>query len=167
MCQFFSAVVTRQHAVLFCEVDSHEELLLRLGWSDTDQHLRHWVRVELLPALVGWRALRVDETTTPSWFDPVRDGDRVLACAERLAHARKVYDDVRGQAQQAYNAACGDAARGQARTAYREVCAQAWTAYEEACGPAGMAYIDTLMPMEGYVPSPAATFVKALHEVGV
>ena len=35
MCEFFSAVVTRDQRVLFCEEDSHEVLIARAGLRDT------------------------------------------------------------------------------------------------------------------------------------
>ena len=92
MCQFFSCLVTRDHRVLFCEDDSHEELIKRAGFDDTkDVFLRSWVRVEVKPATAGWGWLTVDETSIPLWWDEVEDTDRVLRTADAVRSAREVY----------------------------------------------------------------------------
>ena len=124
MCDFFSALLTRDHRVLFCEEASHETLIARAGFTDVDLHLRHWVRVEVRPDGDGWGALSVDETTTPTWYDPVEDGDRVRAVADRVRPHWA-----------AYEAHCETA-----RAAYDAICAPAVAAYEATCAPALAAY---------------------------
>ena len=159
MCQFFSALVTRDHRVLFCEDNSHETLIARAGLSDTQLHLRHWVRVEVRPDGDGWGAVHVDEITTPAWYDQVEDGDRVIAVAERVRPAWAAYEANLAQANAAY-----DAARAPARAAYEATCAtaeatyyanraQANAAYDAAHAQAWATHILAISSLEGYLHS--------------
>ena len=138
MCEFFSALLTRDHRVLFCEDASHETLIARAGFTDVDLHLRHWVRVEVRPDGDGWGALSVDETTTPTWYDHVEDGDRVRAVADRVRPHWAAYEAARAPAKAAYEAACAtawaayEATRATALAAYEATRATAWAAYEAA-----------------------------------
>ena len=104
MCQFFSCLVTRDHRVLFCEDDSHEELIRRAGFNDhtTDIFLRSWVRVEVVPTVAGWGSVKVDETSTPSWWNPIEDSDRVIVIAEVVRLARAAHHEAARLAQAAY-----------------------------------------------------------------
>ena len=108
MCQFFSALYTRDGAVRFCETDAHEDTVARLGWPD-DRPLetRGWVRVEALPAGEGWGPVWVDETSAPAWCDEDRAAHegRILAVAARVRPAREAYEAVRRPAWDAYTAA--------------------------------------------------------------
>lgn len=76
MCNFLSAIITRDGRVI-CDpenTDSHKELVAAndLG-PDTGEH---WIRVEFLPpsdssdvADSSTYTLKIDETLTPGWFD--------------------------------------------------------------------------------------------------
>ena len=106
MCQFFSCLVTRDHRVMFCEDDSHEDLITRAGFDDTkDVFLRSWVRVEVKPEGAGWGHCEVDETSVPSWWNEVEDTARVLIVATTVRSARKVYDAAERSARKVYDAA--------------------------------------------------------------
>ena len=135
MCQFFSAILTRDGDVRFCEDDSHEVILTRLGWPD-DRPLetRGWVRVECVPP---HESVRVDETSVPAWYDedrPRYDG-LVMDVAGRVDKAWKPYDAARDKARKPYNAAC----------------AEAWKTYDAACAEARKPYNAALSSMTGYV----------------
>jgi hypothetical protein len=75
MCQFLSAIVTRQGNV-YCNplTDSHEDLIEIFGIKDT-KPMQNFVRVEFTPETttdmvnVEKYKLRVDEPSTPNWFD--------------------------------------------------------------------------------------------------
>ena len=111
MCDFFSAIVTRDHRVLFTEEDSHETIIARAGLTDILLHGRPWVRVELRPdGPEGWQPILVDERTTPGWWDPVTDGDRVRVVADRVRAAWATYDAAVEAAMATYGAAVGPAA---------------------------------------------------------
>ena len=91
MCQFFSCIVTRQGDVRFCEDNSHETIIERLGMDDSRPlATRGWVRVECVPP---FSVVRVDETSAPGWWDEDRVAleDRVRVVAERVAQARATY----------------------------------------------------------------------------
>ena len=162
MCDFFSALVTRDHRVLFCEETSHDTLIARAGFTDVDLHLRHWVRVELRPDGDGWQALRVDETTAPSWFDHIEDTDRVRAVADRVRPSWAAYKATYVPALAAYeatrataHAAAYDAARALAWAAYE--AAPALAAYDAARAPAWAAYETAISSMDGYLHANART----------
>ncbi len=102
MCQSFSAILPRDGDVRFCEDDSHETILTRLGWPD-DRPLetRGWVRVECVPP---HESVRVDETSVPSWYDedrPHYDG-LVMDVAVRVATALAAYKQAKAPALAAY-----------------------------------------------------------------
>ena len=132
MCQFFSAIVFRSGDIRWCEDDSHETIIERLGLDDAAPLLtRGWVRVECVPPHV---AVRVDETSTPGWYDEERaaiDG-RVCDLALRVGPARRAYDE----------------AIATARLADREACATASRPYNEAIATALRACYASI---EGYV----------------
>ena len=142
MCRFFSAVVFRSGAIRWCERDSHETIIGRLKLDDAAPlETRSWVRVECVPP---HEAVRVDETSTPGWYDEDRaaiDG-RVMDLALRVAPARRAYDEACATARRVYRKACATADR-----AYDEACAPARRAYDEACAPA----IRALSSIDGYV----------------
>ena len=104
MCQFFSGIVTRDGRCLFTEDDSHETIIARVHLRDTSTHLRHWVRVELVPAAEGWAPLRVDETSTPAWWDEDRPRWEALVqeTASVVAPAWAAYQAAVAPAEAAY-----------------------------------------------------------------
>jgi len=74
MCQFFSAIVTKNKVIWDYDYDSHELLLKKAGLKDTGRN-PEFVRVELLPQdndifnhdLNNWR-LEIDQDYKPDWF---------------------------------------------------------------------------------------------------
>ena len=128
MCQFFSAIACRDGRLLFCEDDSHEEIIRRAGLNDTRVSIRHWVRVEVRPIGEGWARVKVDETTEPAWWleDAEAWRGRVVALAERVRPAWAAYDAAE---------------------------ASAWAAYAAAVEAARAAYVSAIRHMDGYVPA--------------
>src|SRR3990167_1380624 len=141
MCQFFSAIYTRQHNIHFTEEDSHEVVIKRLGLRDDNLFIRNWVRVEYVDG-----NLRVDETSIPSWFDHAEAKEKVRAVYERVLPAQEAYDAAIASAEKAYDAAIApaweayDAAKAPAQEAYKAAIAPAWEAYKAAIAPAQEAY---------------------------
>ena len=137
MCQFFSAIVTRDLRVLFTEQDSHETIIRRAELQDNDLYLRSWVRVELQPEGNNWYPLRVDESSTPAWFDDSRDtiAERVKTIAQKVAPARAARDAAVASAR-----AARDAAKAPARAARDAAVAPARAVYDAAVAPARAAY---------------------------
>ena len=79
VCNFLSALVFKNGSI-FCApeaTDSHTDLIDAKGLTDSDKslHLRGWIRVEFSPPSPDKLAepdsyvLKVDETSTPEWFD--------------------------------------------------------------------------------------------------
>ena len=126
MCDFLSAIATRDGRLLFCEDDSHETIVRRAGLRDGDLHLRHWVRVEQRP---GDAALRVDEASTPGWWDAAEWQPRLDALLARVRPVRAAYDEAMRTAD---------------------------AAYDEARRPAQAVYVAALAPIEGYCPARGA-----------
>ena len=159
MCQFFSCLVTRDGDVRFCEDDSHETIISRLGWPD-DRPLetRGWVRAECEPPHTS---VCVDETSVPGWYadDRARYDGLVMETAGRVAPARRAYDEAIATAFRAYNEAIApafrayDEATAPARRAYNEAIATASRAYDEAILTARRAYDDAPATITGYVPT--------------
>jgi len=89
MCQFLSAIATRDGRLLFTECDSHEVIIQRAGLRDESLFLRHWVRIE---QTIYDRKLRVDETECPSWFDPLEWQERVTQLLAQVRPAREAFD---------------------------------------------------------------------------
>jgi hypothetical protein len=146
MCQFFSAILTRDGDVRFCEDNSHERILTRLGWPD-DRPLdtRGWVRVECVPP---HEAVRVDETSVPAWYDedrPRYDG-LVLDVAGRVAEAKAAYEAIQQPALAAYQAI-----QQPAYAAYQAIQQPAYAAYQAIQQPALAAYQAKLSSLTGYV----------------
>ena len=180
MCDFFSAIVTRDHRVLFTEEDSHETIIARAGLTDTLLHGRAWVRVELRPTAEGWGPLVVEETTTPGWWDTVTDGDRVRVVADRVRAAWAPFVAARAAGQATFETTCATAwapyeaaraaalapfetARAAAWAPYDAAAVAAWATYDAACvaawatsevtRAAALATYETVIrTMDGYVP---------------
>ena len=134
MCDFLSAIATRDGRLLFCEDDSHETIERRAGLRDGDRHLRHWVRVEQRP---GDAALRVDEASTPGWWDAEEWQPRLDALLARVRPVRAAYDE----------------ARRPVHAAYDEATRPARAAHAEATRTARAVYVAALAPIEGYCPA--------------
>ena len=167
MCQFFSAIATKDGRLLFTENDSHEEIIERAQLRDTELYLRHWVRIEQRPGT----HMRVDETSTPTWFTEERDMWQARAedCSAQLLPARLVRDEAYAAAGKVSGEACAAAwkvfdeacaaarkvsgeAYAPARKVFDEACAAAMKAYDEACAAAWKVYITQLTMVEGYLP---------------
>ena len=81
MCNFFSAIVLRNGDVLWHEAtDSHSDLVAHFQLPDNGE-CRHFAKVEFTPAEKDGvlqygepdsYIMRVDEPTSPSWFEDVR-----------------------------------------------------------------------------------------------
>ena len=75
MCNFLSALVLRNGDVLTHPMlDSHSDLVTYFKLPDTDAHITHFAKVELMP--VDWMdpatwKWAVDEPTIPSWWEDV------------------------------------------------------------------------------------------------
>ena len=86
MCNFLSALVVRNGDVLTHPMlDSHSDLVRYFQLPDTDAHINHFAKVELVP--VDWADAstwkwRIDEPTLPMWWEDV------AAQAESTLHAR-------------------------------------------------------------------------------
>ena len=136
MCQFFSAVATRDGRLLFCETDSHEEIIRRARLRDTDRFIRHFVRLELVNKRGGATStLCVDETSVPAWFDVEDWQSRMTDLKAAVELAQAAYNAAMGPAQAVYDVAVGSAQ----------------AAYNAAVGSARMAYTVTLSRHEGYL----------------
>ena len=169
MCQFFSAVATRDGRLLFCETDSHEEIIRRARLRDTDRFIRHFVRLELVNKRGGATStLCVDETSVPAWFDVEDWQSRMTDLKAAVELAQAAYNAAVRSAQAAYNAAVGparmaynaavrsaqaayNAAMGPAQAVYDVAVGSAQAAYNAAVGSARMAYTVTLSRHEGYL----------------
>lgn len=108
MCKFFSCLVTRDGDVRFCEDDSHEKIIKRLGWPD-DRPLetRGWVRAECVPPHTS---VRVDETSVPGWYaeDRARFDGLVTEMAQRVAPFYAGYEAKRAPLDADYEAKVAD-----------------------------------------------------------
>ena len=93
MCKFLSAIVMRSGDIL-CDpinTDSHEDLLQAHNIRDTDIQSGRFARVEFTPPedlttimdLSTW-TLRVDEDSTPDWFDAVRVREDLSSRIQRM-----------------------------------------------------------------------------------
>jgi hypothetical protein len=162
MCVFFSAILTRDGAVRFCDDDSHETVLRRLGWPD-DRPLetRGWVRVERKLTDAGWRSVRVDETSMPGWYEEDRARYEGLVCdvADHVQPARAEYEASLRYARMATEtvrqsvlAAGWASARQSVRVAYLADNPDMWATHEAIEQPARAKYVKTISSIEGYVP---------------
>jgi len=108
MCQFFSAIVYRTGQVRFCEDDSHQTLIDRLGLDDgRPLETRGWVRVEARPdADDAFPSIVVDEIAAPGWWTDEADlwAERVRDVAQRVYHAEATYWAARTTARATYDA---------------------------------------------------------------
>ena len=80
MCKFKSAIVLRNGDILHDPfTDSHEDLIQLFKLDDSDQFIERFVRVEFSPdgddhTDLNSYQLKVDEDSTPDWFDELKDG---------------------------------------------------------------------------------------------
>jgi hypothetical protein len=155
MCEFFSCVVTRDGRLLFTEEDSHETIISRAGLRDTAT-CRHFVRLEISPPFT---TCRLDQSSSPSWFDENRLDyeERAIELAKRIAPAYEAYQKATATAYEAYQKATATAeeayqkATAPAYEAYQKAKAPAYEAYQKATATAEEAYIEVLLGIEGYV----------------
>ena len=147
MCRFFSAVATRDERLLFCETDSHEDIVSRAGLRDVDLYLRHFVRLELVTS-----QLVVDETSIPAWFDKTVWYPRVESLKNRVSGAKAAYDTALAKAEAAHDAALAPAraaygaARVTAGAAYDAALVTTGAAYDTALAKARVAYLTAIAP---------------------
>ena len=162
MCNFLSAIVTRDNRILFCEDPSHETIIQRANLRDDNRHIRSWVRVECVPG-PDWAfpAVRVDETSVPAWYedDRIALDDKVRQLALRVAPAEKLYNDTCAPARKLYDDTCAPAEKlyndtcAPAEKLYNDTCAPARKLYDDTCATAEKLYNDTIRTIEGYVPA--------------
>ena len=81
MCKFKSAIVLRNGDILHNPyTDSHEDLIRLRKLDDSSQFINRFVRVEFSPpdnstlTDVSTYVLKVDEYSTPDWFNDIWDG---------------------------------------------------------------------------------------------
>ena len=114
------------------------------------------VRVEQRP---GDAALRVDEASTPGWWDAEEWQPRLDALLARVRPVRAAYDEARRPVHAAYTEATRtaqaayDEAMRPARAAYAEATRPARAAHAEATRTARAVYVAALAPIEGYCPA--------------
>ena len=149
MCNFFTAIVTKDGRVLFTKQDSHETIVERAKLKDTTLLHRTWVRVEIQPKNGSWGPVTVDEQgSLPGWYEDDRAAfeDKVKETAEAVAPAKAAYNAARASAKAAY-----DAAVAPAEAAYHAAQASAYAAYDAALASAKAAYIDKIKTIPGYL----------------
>ena len=138
MCEFFSAVACRDGRLLFCEDNSHEVTITRACLKDDDLHIRGFVRVERKRLPDGsWDDVRVDQTSTPGWYeaDRTRWDDRVAALSERVAPLLDQYE----------------AGRRPLWNQYEARCKPLWDQYDAGCRLLLDQYEAAISSIEGYV----------------
>ena len=163
MCNFFSAIITRDGRVLFTEEDSHEEAIKRSGLADD---LKHFVRVEYNEEC----GYQIDERMIPGWYE------RIAAKAEQNAKAiftkilplhteydeieRSVwvkYDEIERSAWVEYDKIWQSAWEKYgklvqpAREKYEKIEESAWEKYGKLVQPARVAYASRIKKIGGYV----------------
>ena len=96
MCNYQSFVVVRTFdgtapRILFCETDSHEEIVQRASLNDTDTHIRYFARVECLPPFAR---VDIDEREVPAWYAENRAeiDARVIEIAKQRAPLDAEYE---------------------------------------------------------------------------
>ena len=89
MCDFFSCIVTKDAAVLFTEVDSHDEVILRSGLKNDT---KDFVRIEYTEK----KGYRIDEKTIPEWYERTAAlaEQAVIAIYRRIQPSWSKYDIV-------------------------------------------------------------------------
>ena len=165
MCNFFSAIVTKDDRILFCESDNHEEIISRAGLKDDRLIDRLFVRVEYTN-----RDFCVDEIgTLPDWFFESDVEPRVKVIRAKIlpayeayqkatATAYEAYQKAKAPAEEAYQKAKATAeeayqkATATAYEAYQKAKATAYEAYQRAKATAEEAYIAAIKTIPGYLP---------------
>jgi len=89
MCNFFSCIVTKDAKVLFTEVDSHEEVILRSGLHDDAMD---FVRIEYTEE----KGYRIDERTIQEWYERIaaQAEQAVIATYRRIQPSWSEYDKI-------------------------------------------------------------------------
>ena len=156
MCKFFSAIVLKTGEIRWCEDDSHEETIRRLGVEDDGDK---FVRIELNPDGKKWKYV-VDCPNAPDWFQRMTGIEtRVTAIAKKVRPKRDAYQKAIATAEDAYQKAKAPAwdayqkAKATAEDAYRKAKAPAWDAYQKAKATAWDAYQKAIGRIAGYVPT--------------
>ena len=75
MCNYFSCIIKRDGAILFCEEDSHETIIDRAGLTDDNLINREFVRIEITPPNKNlftpykeWTYTVDEDGTLPPWY---------------------------------------------------------------------------------------------------
>ena len=145
MCQFLSAIATKDNRLLFTEDDSHETIITHASLIDDNRLLRGFVRLEQRSAD---NLMIVDETAIPGWFEENREAwqARIFELYERVRPARDAYNAAVRSARDAYNAAVRPA---------QDTCDaavhSARDAYDAAVRPARDAYVQSLSSITGFI----------------
>ncbi len=101
MCNFASFIVERSGTVHWCAgTDNHHEILSRAGIDDSRSEFayRGWAKVEVIPPdldrtrpVSEW-SFRIDEVTTPDWFEAGHYRVTLTALAQRLKAEAGAYN---------------------------------------------------------------------------
>ena len=172
MSYFFSAIVTRDGKVLFCEEDSHWVIIQRAGLKDD------FVRISILDGDMS-KFKENEVTRLPKWYNRKMTKARCNELLRLIMPARKVYAEAIEPAEHLYNdmlskfhektgieafymlASVGTLIsaikRGHlpslASTAYiyGETVAPAWNLYNDAVKLAKERYAESISTIEGYM----------------
>ena len=89
MCEFFSCIITRTGDILFCETDSHEDIINRAKLDDTKLTNRDFVRIENKPTKDGWEYIVDEVDTLPKWYTKREEYfiDKVTELSEKVQPA--------------------------------------------------------------------------------
>lgn len=102
MCNFFSCIVTRKLEVLFCESDSHDEIIRRAGLDDSG----NIVRAEYTKRDYDNRELlHAEAPEMPIWVERQINviTDLVRAKFKRVYPLRAKYNKIMEPAEEEYN----------------------------------------------------------------
>ncbi|MEW6378738.1 MAG: hypothetical protein AB1611_03905 [bacterium] len=103
MCEFFSAILTKDSVIYNANTDSHEDLLEKSGLKDTDRE-PDFVRVELLPRdkdifnqkSTNWY-LKTDQDIFPAWFNRKEAEKRTKEALATVWQERFIVDNLEWQ----------------------------------------------------------------------
>jgi|GEM_PF-1417085 len=103
MCEFFTAIITKDGIIYDADTDSHEDLLEKSGIRDSSLN-PNFVRIELLPKdknifnqkSSNWY-LKVDQDLIPKWFDKKTAEKRAKEALAKLWQERFIIDNPNWQ----------------------------------------------------------------------
>ena len=104
MCEFFSCIITRTGDILFCETDSHEDIINRAKLDDIKLTNRNFVRIENKPTKDGWEYIVDEDETLPRWYRKREEYfiDKVTELSEKVQPAMEEYLKIQQSAMEEY-----------------------------------------------------------------